>query len=190
MFEVFSSYLSGKAAFTEHDLQEVEKVCRYRTLAANEKLLTEGDLWKHNAFVCNGLTRGYRTELDGRSVTINFSPEHYWTGDRESLLTGKPTAVNVEALVATELIMIAKDDFDALCVNLSPFSEFMTTLIQRNLNAYQTRTAEILTYDHEAKFNAFIEKFPTVVHRAPIDAIATYLDIDCEVLSVLVNRLL
>ena len=190
MFEVFSAYLMGKAAFSENDLQQVEKACLYRTLAANEKLLTEGDHWNHNAFVCSGLTRGYRTDLDGNAITINFSPEHYWTGDRESLLTGKPTTVNVEALVHTELIMITQDDFDRLCVDLPPFSEFMTTLIQRNLNAYQTRTVELLSYNHESKFNAFTQKFPTVVHRAPVDAIATYLDIDVAVISSFINRLL
>ncbi|WP_116790346.1 Crp/Fnr family transcriptional regulator [Flavobacterium psychrotrophum] len=190
MFEVFSSYLKDKAAFTEEDLQQVKKVCSYRSLAANEKLITEGDLWGHNAFVCSGLTRGYRTGLDGKPITINFSPEHYWTGDREGLLTGKPSTVNVEALVPTQLVLITKDDFDRLCVNLTPFSEFMTTLIQRNLSAYQTRMAETLNFNDEEKFAAFIAKFPTVLQRAPLNTIATYLDMECKVLSYLINRLL
>lgn len=188
MFEVFSRYLLGKAAFTENCLKQVEAVCTYRSLKQNEKLLTEGELWGHNAFVCSGLTRGYRNGLDGRPVTINFSPENYWAGDRESLLTGKPTTVNVEALVPTTVIMITKDDFDRLCIDLSAFSEFMTTLIQRNLSAYQTRITETLTYNEEQKYAAFLQKFPTVPHRAPLDAIASYLDIEPDVLKTIMAK--
>ena len=139
--------------------------------------------------VYQGLTRGYRANIHGEEQTINFSPEDYWTGDREALLTGKPTNVNIEALVDTDLLLLEKADFDRLCIEVAPFSEFMTNLIQRNLLAYQKRLQETRGFTDDEKVLAFINKFPTVVSRAPLHTLATYLDIDPYNLKFLLSTL-
>jgi hypothetical protein len=46
---------------------------------------------------------------------MNFSPENYWTGDRESLTTGKSSDFNIIALENSEIILIKKEDFDHIC---------------------------------------------------------------------------
>jgi len=189
MFTNFRRYLQEKAAFTEADLKTVEAVCMYRHLKAGEKLLAEGQTWHHNAFVYQGLTRGYRLNSNGGEQTINFSPEDYWTGDREALLTGEPTSVNIEALADTHLLLIEKTDFDNLCTMVVPFSEFMTNLIQRNLEAYHKRLEDNRAFTDDDKVLAFIKKFPTVVARAPLHTIATYLDIEPYKLKFLLDTL-
>jgi CRP-like cAMP-binding protein len=189
MFTNFRRYLQEKAAFSETDLTAVEAVCIYRHLKAGEKLLAEGQTWQHNAFVYQGLTRGYRANIYGEEQTINFSPEDYWTGDREALLTGKPTTVNIEALVDTDLLLIEKADFDRLCIEVAPFSEFMTNLIQRNLLAYQKRLEETRAHTDDEKVLAFKKKFPTVTARAPLYTIATYLDIEEYKLKFILSTL-
>lgn len=189
MFANFSRYLQQKAAFTDNELAAVEAVCTYRHLKAGEKLLAEGQTWHHNAFVYNGLTRGYRTNIFGIEQTINFSPEDYWTGDREALLTGNPTTVNIEALVDTDLLLIEKTDFDRLCIDVVPFNEFMSNLIHRNLVAYQKRLEESRGHSDEEKVLAFLQKFPTVPGRAPLETIANYLNIDAYKLKFLLSTL-
>lgn len=189
MFDNFSRYLQQKATFSASDLRTVAAVCTYRHLKAGELLLAEGQTWHHNAFVYQGLTRGYRANINGEDQTINFSPEDYWTGDREALLTGKPTAVNIEALVDTDLLLIEKTDFDRLCIEVGAFSEFMTNLIQRNLLAYQKRLQETRAHTDDEKVLEFIKKFPTVPDRAPLHTIASYLDIDPYKLKFILSTL-
>lgn len=161
----------------------------YRHLRAGEKLLTEGQTWHHNAFVYKGLTRAYRINGNDKGQTINFSPEDYWTGDREALLTGNPTSINIEALVDTDLLLIEKTDFDRLCIDVAPFSEFMSNLIQRNLLAYQKRLEDTRAQTDDEKVLDFIAKFPTVPARAPLHTIASYLDIEEYKLKFIMSTL-
>lgn len=185
----FKRYLLEKAAFTDDDLNKVASVCEVVHLNTCEKLLEEGNYWHYNAFVCSGLVRGYIIDLYGKQQTINFSPEDYWAGDRESLLTGKPSGVNIEALVPSTLIKIHKDNFDDLCINMAPFGEFMTNLIQRNLTAYKTKLENDRAQTDEEKVAAFLTKFPTVPGRAPLPTIATYLGFDDDYLAQLIEKI-
>ncbi len=188
MFTNFKRYLNEKATFTEEDFKKIESVCVFKHLETGEKLLEEGKTWHHNAFVDKGLVRGYIIDTRGNERSINFSPEDYWCGDRESLLTGNPSKVNIEALAPTDLIMIHKPDFDLLCVDMPPFSEFMANLIQKNLEAFQQRAEETRNYTDEQKVAAFQKKFPTVTGRAPLITIATYLDIPVEKIEAILNN--
>lgn len=176
-FSKLSSYLSTKATFTPADLNAVEQVCIYRSLAAGEKLVVPGDLWQYNAFVANGLAREYLIDVWGNEKTILFAPENHWTGDRESSLTGNPATLYVEAIVPTDFILIQRDDFEKLCISLAPFSDFMDNLIQRNINA-RAKHLQNQLYTDEQKIEAFKAKYPTVGHRAPLHIIATYLEMD------------
>lgn len=45
----------------------------------------------------------------GVEYILKFSVENWWAGDRESLLTGKPSVNNIEALEDTVLVMFSRE---------------------------------------------------------------------------------
>lgn len=182
MFSHLREYLKTKAVFTTADFKEVEKHCGYLSLKTGEKLLTRGTVWQYHAFVCRGLARGYKTDVFGNEKTTVFAPENYWTGDRESLLTGEPSEMDVVAETEADFIMITQDDFNTLCVNVTPFSEFMSNLVQRNLIARQNQIYMPAMSDAE-KVQSFLQKYPTVPGRTHAACIASFLDMDVNTLK-------
>ncbi|MFY7730831.1 MAG: Crp/Fnr family transcriptional regulator [Flavobacterium sp.] len=184
MFNFLKAYLETKANFTPADFKEVEKRCTYLSLAKGEKLLERGTVWQHHAFVCRGLARGYQTDVFGNEKTTVFAPENYWTGDRESLLTGEPAEMCVVAETDADFILITQDDYNTLCVTLAPFSEFMSNLVQRNLASRQNYIFMPALSDAE-KVQQFLQKYPTVPARTSTACIASFLDMDVKVLEIL-----
>ncbi|WP_159477615.1 Crp/Fnr family transcriptional regulator [Dyadobacter sp. 3J3] len=91
MFEIFRKYLKTKIALTNQDLALIESLCNIKKLRKNQYLLQAGDVWKYDSFVCKGLLKLYYLDAKGLVHIMQFAPENYWTGDRESMDSELPS---------------------------------------------------------------------------------------------------
>ncbi len=183
MFDVFRKYLTDKITLTGPELDRISSVSVIRKLRRKQYLLQEGDVWKHYAFVCKGCLRIYRLDDKGVEHIMKFCIENWWAGDRESLLTGKPTRCYIDALEESVVIMISKENFNTLCKEIHAFDELVNNLIDNSYIASQDRIHVNITYTSEQKYLDFIEKYPDIISRVPLHMIASYLGISAETLS-------
>ena len=189
MFENFHQYLTEKIALTDQELASIDAVCTVRKLRKKQYLLQEGDVWQFNAFVSMGCTRTYRVDNKGNEHILQFSPEKYWTGDRESLLSGAPSHSNIDAIEDSEIILIRKDDFENLCSRIEAFNRMVNNILQRSFNTAQNRIHTVISLPAEEKYLSFINTFPNLANRVPQSMIASYLGISPETLSRIRNKL-
>jgi CRP-like cAMP-binding protein len=183
MFEVFSKYLTDKITLSEPELARISSVSVIKKLRRKQYLLQEGDVWRHYAFVCKGCLRIYRLDEKGNEHILKFCIENWWAGDRESLLTGKPSHCFIDALEESTVIMITKENFDNLCTEIPAFNELVNQLLNKTYIASQDRIHSNITYTSEEKYLEFIKKYPDIVSRVPLHMIASYLGISAETLS-------
>ncbi len=183
MFEVFETYLRAKAAFTAEEMDAIRAVSRIRKLRRGAFLLQEGELWRHNAFICSGLLRRYRIDDKGVEHIIQFTPENWWTGDRQSLMSGQPATDNIDAIEDSEVLLIGKEDFDGLLRQIPVLNEVVNLILQRSLNASQERIHAAISYSAEEKYRDFNHRFPDLAGRIPQFMLASYLGITPETLS-------
>lgn len=108
MYQVFKSYLDSRASFTSEEHERIQSVAIAKKLRKRQYLLQEGDVWKYHAFVAKGCVRTYSVADKGLEHIMGFSIENWWTGDRESLTSGKPARYNIDAVEDTELILFAR----------------------------------------------------------------------------------
>lgn len=183
MFDVFRKYLTDKITLSEAQLASIAAVSVIKKLRRKQYLLQEADVWKHYAFVCKGCLRIYRLDEKGNEHILKFCIENWWAGDRESLLTGKPSRNFIDALEASIVIMITKENFDKLCKEIPAFSEMVGELLDRTYIASQNRIHANITYTSEEKYLDFINKYPDITSRVPLHMIASFLGISPETLS-------
>lgn len=183
MFDAFKKYITDKSNLTEEDLLKIESVCVFKKLRKRQYLLQEGDVWKYNAFVVKGCLRTYTVDDKGNEYILNFSIENWWTGDRESLQSGKPSAYNIDALEDAEIVLISKTDFDQLCTDIVPFNDMVNAILQNSFVASQSRIHTFLSLSAEEKYLQFLQKYPQLSMRVPQGMIASYLGISAETLS-------
>ncbi|NII26234.1 Crp/Fnr family transcriptional regulator [Pseudoflavitalea sp. X16] len=183
MFDVFSKYLTDKISLTGPELARISSVSIIKKLRRKQYLLQEGDVWRHYAFVCKGCLRIYRLDEKGNEHILKFCIENWWAGDRESLLTGKPSHSFIDALEESIVIMITKENFDSLCNEIPAFNNLVNDLLNRTYIASQERVHANITYTSEEKYLDFINKYPDITSRVPLHMIASYLGISAETLS-------
>lgn len=161
----------------------IEPMCMIKKLRKRQYLLQAGDTWKYHAFVCKGFLKLYYIDAKGQERIMQFAPENYWTGDRESLSTGLPSKYNIDAIEDSEILLIKKDDFEMLRKTIAAFNDFVNDTIKNNVMALQDRIYANITLTAEEKYNAFLKQFPAISNRIPLHMIASYLGISAETLS-------
>jgi CRP-like cAMP-binding protein len=183
MFDAFRKYLEDKIALTNQDFELIESVSSFKKLRKRQYLLQEGDVCRFNAFVCSGFLRYYYVDNKGQEHIMQFAPENYWTGDRESMDSGLPSKYNVDAIEDSEVLLLKKEDFELIRRTVPAFDDFVNKTLQRNVLVLQERIHISLSLSAEEKYSNFISKYPSISNRVPLHMIASYLGVSPETLS-------
>lgn len=183
MFEIFQKYLTDKIELSIEEINLVQSVSKEKKLRKKQFLLQEGDIWHYNAFICRGLVKTFSIAENGTEHIINFAPDNYWTGDRESLINETPSSLNIDAIEPTELILIEKSDFEKLCAEIPQLNQMVNQIIQKSFIVSQGRILANISFTAEEKYQNFLEKYPHIVNRIPQHMIASYIGITPETLT-------
>lgn len=183
MFAAFQKYLTDKIALSEDEIAAIADVATVKKLRKKQYLLQEGDVWKYNAFVCRGFLKTFSVDNNGIEHILNFSPENYWTGDRESLTNGTPSRLNIDAIEDSEVLLIKKEEFEVLCQQIPQFNNLINNILHKSFLVSQSRILANISLSAEEKYQQFLEKYPAIANRIPQHMIASYIGITPETLT-------
>lgn len=183
MFSSFQKYLVDKIPLLPEELRLIESVATIKRLRKKQFLMQEGDIWKYNAFVNRGFLKTFSIDNNGREHIMNFSPENYWTGDRESLSNGTPTRFHIDAIEDSEVVLIENENFKMLCAQIPQFNNLINNILQKSFVVSQNRIHANISLSAEEKYENFLIQFPTMVNRIPQHMIASYIGITPETLT-------
>lgn len=188
MLEIFKAYINSKTSITDDEFETIKSLCILKKLRKRQYLLQEGDVWRYNAFICEGCVRAYRIDDKGVEHIIQFAIENHWTGDRESLISGTPSRLNIDAIEDTTVLLITKENFDAIRKAVPAFNDMVETILHKSFVASQNRIHAAISLTAEEKYQHFITNSPGVATRVPQHMIASYLGISAETLSRIRNQ--
>ncbi len=183
MFDTFRKYLQDKIALTDRDYDLIESVSLFKKFRKRQYLLQAGDVCRFNAFVLKGFLRLYYLDDKGHEHIIQFAPENYWTGDRESMDSGLPSKYDIDAIEDSEILLLKKEDFDMLRKTVPAFNEFVNDTLKKNVVVLQERIHASISLSTDEKYNNSILKFPSISNRVPLHMVASYLGVSAETLS-------
>ncbi|RAJ82284.1 CRP-like cAMP-binding protein [Chitinophaga dinghuensis] len=155
-----------------------------RTVKRKELLLQEGDVARQQFFVMEGCLRTYTIDATGKEHVLMFAPEDWWcSGDLYSFLSGQKSVNNLEALEATTLLQISKDNLDILYEQAPIFERFFRILFQNAFVFHQTRISANLSQPAEGRYELFSNAYPGLETRIPQKYIASYIGVTPEFFS-------
>ena len=146
-------------------------------------LLQAGDVCKSVAFVSRGCLRSYTVDREGEEHIMQFAIDGWWISDLQSLLTGQPATLNIDALEDSEILLLDRASQDKICLALPQVEHFFRLLMEGNYNAARTRILGFISASAEERYLRFLEAYPDIVQRVPQGQIASYLGITPQSLS-------
>lgn len=181
--DLFIRYLTNKITLSTEETAQIAQVCIPKKIRKRQLLLQEGDVWKYNAFVSNGFLRTYSIDNKGNEHILNFAPKNYWSGDRESLMTGKPSRFNIEAIEDTDVVLITKENFDQLCRSIPHLNDLINAILHKSFVVSQDRIHAGISLSAEEKYQKFLDQYPHIANRIPQHMIASYIGVTPETLT-------
>ena len=183
MLAQFQKYLVDKIPLSTEELLLIESVAKIKRLRKKQFLLQQGEIWKYNVFVNRGFLKTFSVDSNGKEHIMNFSPENYWTGDRESLTNHTPSRFNIDAIEDSEVVLINKEDFEMLCLKMPHFNNLINNILQKSFIVSQNRIHASISLSAEEKYQNFLNNFPMLIKRIPQHMIASYIGITPETLT-------
>jgi len=169
---------------TGEEMEILMSVAQSRVVKRKEFLLKEGEVARYQFFVIEGCLRTYTIDAAGKEHVLMFAPSDWWcSGDLYSYLSGRKSANNLEALEATSLIQISKDNLDKLYERAPKFERFFRILFQNAFVFHQNRINANLSETAEGRYNLFTANYPGLESRIPQKYIASYIGVTPEFFS-------
>ncbi|GGF04167.1 Crp/Fnr family transcriptional regulator [Hymenobacter cavernae] len=163
---------------TDADWQPLAEVLRPHHLRRGEHLLQAGESWPVLALLLHGTCRLYYPRPDGEERTTYFFFENHLLGDYAGCLTGKPSQLNIQALVDTELVVFDYAVLRQLYQERPVYERFGRLLAEYHLLGTDARLVEQLLLSPEERYRALLSSGKTkILERIPQHLVANYLGI-------------
>lgn len=183
MLDILFKHIEEKVSLTDADKELIQSFFSTKRLRKRQYLLQEGNICQHLAFVASGLIRTYNIDDKGDEHMSVFGWEGWWLSDFNSFLTGEPSVFNIDAIEASELLLISRADYDAITLAVPIMDRYFRILYQNSLVTKERRLMSSITHSAEEKYLQLIQHDPKISERVPQNMIASYLGIAPETLS-------
>jgi CRP-like cAMP-binding protein len=190
MYEVFQKYLDGKIVLSQEQSNRIRSLSVVKKLRKHQYLLQAGDICKYHAFVTKGCLRSYSVDGNDIEHIVKFAVENWWIGDRDSLMSGEPAKLNIDAVEDCEVVLLSTKDFDLICQQIPAFNDMVNNLLQSAYNASQKRILANISLSAIEKYEHFLQRYPDLALRIPQSMIASYLGMSPETLSRVRNQVM
>lgn len=185
MYGIFRKYIDSyiSSPIPDDQFALVQEKFVPKKLRKKQYLVQEGDVCRYMAFICKGAMRFYSVDEKGTEHIVRFGIENWWITDRESFLSGTPSAFNVDAVEDCELLVVSKPDLDELNNSAASFAALSRILEQRTFVASQKRIHAAISQSAEERYTELQKINPGFLQRFPQNMIASYLGVSPETLS-------
>ena len=161
---------------------------RIKDFSKNDIILSGGEISEHMRFIHKGCLKSYYLNEDGKEHILHFGIEGWWINDMYSYFTHTPANQFIQALEDGVILQIEKSRLEKLFDQSQSIERFFRLKFQAAYVAFVDRTLKSLSKTAEDRYLEFISKYPDIEQRVPQYALASYLGITPEFLSVLRKR--
>ena len=178
-----TTFLKDNAAINADVLKDIISKQKRMHLQKGIFVLQEGEICKHSFYVEQGLLRYYSIDEKGKEHIIQFAPEGWFVGDRESMFFNRPSQFFIQSLEDSNVVMIDEDLICTLSKADETFAVFNNNLLHNHIRQLQHRINMLLSATAEERYLDFIKTYPDILLRVPQTMVASYLGITPESLS-------
>lgn len=152
-------------------------------LKKEEYLAIEGRVETKLAFINSGVLRAFFRGADGKEYNKTFFDAATFVGTYNSLITGNPNNINIQALTDCSLLTVDYKQLVGL-YDKHPMLERMARIIAETIFVVkEKREIELVTLDATQRYQIFKQEHPTLENLIPQYHIASYLGVSATQLS-------
>ncbi|SFB84573.1 cAMP-binding domain of CRP or a regulatory subunit of cAMP-dependent protein kinases [Flexibacter flexilis DSM 6793] len=183
-------FFRSLGVLTEQDITALEQVSSRQTLPKGAFFVREGQVCEQIAFVEKGILRSFYTTADGEEMTYCLLFDNILITALSSLISGRPTPENIQALAQTELIIFAKKDFETLINQNVNWLMANKILLEQQYMELEQRVFSLQKDKAAERYQKLLTQQPHYIQQIPVQYLASFLGITRRHLSRLRRELM
>jgi CRP-like cAMP-binding protein len=175
-------HISSLITISKELEKEIIAVSKDLSIPKNTVLIKEGERCRNLFFIQKGLMRGYYYDA-GKEITHWFAKEEEFATSFYSFITNEPSPETIETLEDCELVQIAHSDLQNLYADFKETERIGRIITETYYIDLEERFLNIQFKSAKERYQNLLSKNPSLIQRASLGQIATYLGITQETLS-------
>jgi len=149
----------------------------------NESFLKIGEVCRKVALIEKGAFVYLKVNAQGEEIAADFVFEGDWVTYYYSLLTGRPSDMEIRAMEDTLLVFVTFEDLNKLYEQIPQLERVGRILAEQNFIIMAERTLSLQSKTAAERYEELIESKPLLLQKVPQYHIASYLGIKPQSLS-------
>lgn len=178
----FLSYIASVIQISTGLKMELDTIFTIKEFEKGETILTMGHKCTHMYFVEKGMLRGYYID-QGKEITNWFSQEGEFATSFYAFVSQTHAPETIVALEDTHAVQISYSALQNLYLKFPETERIGRIITELYYIKLEEKYLSVQFKTAKERYLNLIEKKPTVLQRAPLGQIASYLGISQETLS-------
>ena len=133
-----------------------------KNLKRNSYLLKEGQICDSIAFINSGILIYFKFLDNGKEVTTDFAFKNDWVTDNQSRLNNLPTAINIKAIVPSELLIIKNKDLQYLFDTIPKIERLSRILMEQSFIKFTQLSIDLQVLSAKERYVKMLHEYPDI----------------------------
>lgn len=185
----FINYLLQFASLNPQQIELIENSTITKTFHPGEHFSQAGQVSKEIGFINEGIFRVCYYDHDGNEITRYFLEENKFIVDINSFGSGIPSTEYIQAVTPAEVTVLGKEAMEELSSTIILWDSIVGKITAKAMAEKVVRVSYMMPQDATTRYQFFLENFPNLANRIPLQYIASYIGVTKSSLSRLRKNL-
>lgn len=181
--EHFKTFLKQIAPITNEEFENALPNFKAISLVKNSYFVERNKVCRQIAFIQKGTLRTSYINENAEEITSCFCTENSFTTSYKSFILQEPSILSIQALENTELLLIDYEDLQKLFRESIAWQTIGRVIAERQYLVMEQYASVLCNENAKEKYLRLLKEQPSVLQKATINDIASYLGITRRTLS-------
>jgi CRP-like cAMP-binding protein len=179
----FKHFLQSFAPITDNEFQKATTFFTSQPLKKGDYFVKQNTVCRHIGFILKGTLRTFYTNNKAEETTSCFCSENDFTTSYTSFVSQQPSTLSIKALENSELLVIDYNNLQKLYASSATWQNIGRVIAEREYIMMEKYAAVLNNETAKEKYLRLLQEQPTVIQKASIEDIASYLGVTRRTLS-------
>lgn len=172
-----TEFINSHTKLTEAETNLLNKNIVYKKLKAKEYFLKSGERSNEIGFIVSGVFRYFFYDNEGNEITSFFMSENEFVGNVSSFFEYIPSSGNLQTVTDCEVFIISRSSWELFCKEIQHWESTFQKIINEVLIRKTNFQRSLINSDAQSSYLKFLNTYPTIAQRVPLNHIASFLGI-------------
>lgn len=183
MINNFKKFIQQITTISDKEFDETVIFFQERTLVKGAFFVKQGKICKQIAFINKGILRTFYLNAKAEETTSCFCTENSLTTSYKSFILQQASTLSIQALDDTELLVIDYEHLQKLYNTSITWQNIGRILAEREYIVMEQYASVLNNETAKQKYLRLLKEQPTILQKATIEDIASYLGVTRRTLS-------